>query len=319
MSLHGIQIVNGGQTTASLHQCWLSGINSTSDERREAINQSLEDLFVPVKIIVPSLTMSPSQVAALKERVSEASNSQNAVRRSDLSANQPFQIEFSKVVSTLTTPDGPKWFYERAQGMYTAELARLKGQRADQNVFKLKFPKEKIFSKTDLALAMFSWDGRSEICCKGRENAFGEFSLEMNKKDEIVISKEEAKQMICKRMLYAQLEKAANSLKEIGVTNPRIPLTYGIAIFARYWGKRVRWDIVWGHQGWSDAFVNEMYRLLEEVGRIMLRSMNTSLITLWGRNRQCWSTLNRDFDPSKFSFDYAYEIRPLDEEVLGSC
>ena len=312
MELTGIQIVNGGQTTASLHQCWLSGNNSRSEEKREHINTQLEKLLVPAKIIIPRQGMTEGEIAALQEQVSEAANSQNAVRRSDLSANQPFQIAFARRVNSMPTPGGGQWFYERAQGMYTAELTRCKGCiEKSPKAFKAQYPAEKIFGKTDLALAMLAWEGAAASCAKGKELAFVDFASRFSQeKDEErpIFSDEQVKQMICKWMLMKELERAAKDAKEYDIKNPRVPICYAITLFSKHWGDRVKWDIVWNHQGWSDAFLNDMLKLTAEVNTIMKKHMGSFMIAMWGRKRECMETLLRDFDPKNFSFDQAYDV-----------
>ena len=78
--LRGMQIVNGGQTTASIYFA-----------KKKYPDTDLSKVRVPAKIIVMK-EADPAKEEALVSDISRYANSQNAVRQSDLSANKPFHI-----------------------------------------------------------------------------------------------------------------------------------------------------------------------------------------------------------------------------------
>ena len=92
--LKGLQIVNGGQTTASLYFT-----------KRKYPDTDLSRVRVPAKIIVMK-AQDPTKEEALVSDISRYANSQNAVRQSDLSANKPFHIEIEKLSRSIYCPDG---------------------------------------------------------------------------------------------------------------------------------------------------------------------------------------------------------------------
>lgn len=73
--------------------------------------------------------MSSTDRTTLRERISLAANSQTAVKTSDLSSNSAFQIAFANVVNNMPAPDGAFWYYQRARGLYKAEIEKLTGDR----------------------------------------------------------------------------------------------------------------------------------------------------------------------------------------------
>lgn len=105
--LRNLQIVNGGQTTASIHAA----------KRR---NADISKVFVQMKLsIVP-----PEKAIDIVPKISEFANSQNRVNAADFFANHPFHVrleEFSRRIFA-PSPDGTfresKWYYERARGQY---------------------------------------------------------------------------------------------------------------------------------------------------------------------------------------------------------
>ncbi len=105
--LKNFQIVNGGQTTASIH----------SAQRRQV---HVSQAFVQMKLSV----VDPERANRLVPKISEFANSQNRVSAADFFANHPFHVrmeEFSRRIYA-PSPDGTfresKWFYERARGQY---------------------------------------------------------------------------------------------------------------------------------------------------------------------------------------------------------
>jgi len=106
--IKGLQIVNGGQTTASIYFA-----------KRKHPATDLSKVRVPAKIIVMR-EPDPTKEEALVSDISRFANSQNAVSQSDLSANKPFHVEVEKLSLTVYCPDGVgRWFYEREQPAVT--------------------------------------------------------------------------------------------------------------------------------------------------------------------------------------------------------
>jgi hypothetical protein len=102
-SLKGLQIVNGGQTTASLHRA------------RKRDKASLENIKVPAKIIRVKSENLDEMVAA----VSRSANSQNTVQPADFSANDPFHTTVETLANNTWLPDqSGRWFYERARELW---------------------------------------------------------------------------------------------------------------------------------------------------------------------------------------------------------
>lgn len=106
MSASNFQIVNGGQTTASIHAL-----------RKLAADQ-LKDVYVQMK-----LTVVPSEKAEIVvPNISQFANSQNKVNAADFFANHPFHIRMEEFSRRILAPIGDsnyrehKWFYERARG-----------------------------------------------------------------------------------------------------------------------------------------------------------------------------------------------------------
>lgn len=111
--LKGMQVVNGGQTTASIYFT-----------KRKNPEVDLSRVRVPAKVIILR-SDDPATEEAIISDISRYANTQNAVKQSDLSANKPFHIELEKLALNTYCPDGvSRWFYERAAGSYNTMIAR---------------------------------------------------------------------------------------------------------------------------------------------------------------------------------------------------
>jgi hypothetical protein len=161
--LHNLQIVNGGQTTASIHAAM----------RRKV---DLSEVFVQMKLsIIP-----PELATYVVPKISEYANSQNKVNAADFFANHPFHVRiegFSRRISA-PSPDGSfresKWFYERARGQYQDERSRVSGVKRRE--FETEFPKSQLFTKTDLAKYLMVWRGEPHTVSKGAQKNFAAFA-----------------------------------------------------------------------------------------------------------------------------------------------
>jgi len=169
--LENWQIVNGGQTTASIF--------ATSQEK----DIDLSRVFVQMKI---SVIKSSDRMEDIVSDISRYANSQTAIKDSDFSSNNPYHIaieNFSRSEWIPTRTGGKatsKWFYERTRGQYLDEQSK-RLTITEQKKFKVEYPKENRFTKGDLAKYEMSWLQYPYFVSKGAENNFKEFTREVVK------------------------------------------------------------------------------------------------------------------------------------------
>lgn len=139
VGLTDLQIVNGGQTTASV-------LNA-----RKKDGLSLAGVSVAMKLTV----VSSDAANDLIPRIAEYANTQNKIAAADFFANHPFHRKMEEISRRLTVPAQPgarvvsKWFYERSRGQYQNERLYLKDSK--KMAFDLEFPLVQMINKTDLA------------------------------------------------------------------------------------------------------------------------------------------------------------------------
>jgi hypothetical protein len=144
-SATNLQIVNGGQTTASL----------AFAKRKDGAD--LSRISVQMKLSV----LPPDRAGELIPEIARYANSQNKVSDADFFANHPFHVRFEELSRRLFTPPAPgrqhgtHWFYERARGQYLNEQSKL--TVAQKKQFLLQNPKTELLLKTDIAKLENSW------------------------------------------------------------------------------------------------------------------------------------------------------------------
>ena len=162
--MRNFQIVNGGQTTASIHAAL---------RNKEA---DLDQVFVQMKLSI----VNADRALEIVPKISEYANTQNRVSAADFFSNHPFHIRMEGFSRRLYAPssDGTfrqsKWFYERARGQYQDARGRL--TQAERRRFDLEYPKPQMFTKTDLAKFLNVWRDKPDVVSKGAQKNFADFA-----------------------------------------------------------------------------------------------------------------------------------------------
>lgn len=275
-SIEGLQIVNGGQTTASIHSAMVKD------------GQDLEGVFVQVKLTV----VQPEKLNEIVPEISKFSNTQNKVTLVDFSSNDPFHVELEKTTRTLWAPavDGSghetKWFYERARGQYADALTRERTP-ARKRAFKTQFPTKQKFLKTDVAKWEHSWGQQPAWVSKGGEKNFRQFMSQQKGKpptDDILY----VKRLIARGILFRETERIVTA-QQFGGYRANI-VTYTIAKLSNETQMRVDLDRIWSEQTISEALADALEGLSHLVfGVIVSPPPGITNVGEWAKRDLCWS------------------------------
>ncbi len=283
LRLHDLQIVNGGQTTASLFHARLKS-------RRDP--HILDGINVQAKLSV----VEPDHLADLVPLISEYANSQNVVRTADFSANDPFQVELEKLSRTIWAPAREdsqqltRWFYERARGQYADALA-MERTPARQRAFKTSAPPQQKFTKTDLAKFELTWNQRPELVALGAERCFREFTLILGEKAAAVPDSNYFQQAVAKAIMFRRAENIIGALKLGGYRSQAV--TYTLALMSLRANQQIDLDMIWRAQDISDSLAVEIGRLGAEVHRVLLASAATANVSEWAKKPAAWDSVKR--------------------------
>lgn len=292
-SIGNLQIVNGAQTTGSIHAAL-----------RSAQGQ-LANVFVQMKLTVVPADRSEEIVP----KISEFANTQNKVNAADFFSNHPFHIrmeQFSRKVM-FAAREGErhdtKWFYERSRGQFINERGRRTG--SDQKKFELEYPKTQLFSKTDLAKFENSAAGLPHIVSRGSQKNFAHFAKEIGdawSKSETKYDELWYRRLVAKAIIFRKLETdiPKQPWYEPGGLRANI-VTYAMAkVFhdASQADEVLDLDTIAKRQMVSDALGRVLILAAEEAHKAITQPVvGMRNLSEWAKQQACWSTFqNRKID-----------------------
>jgi hypothetical protein len=286
ISAENLQIVNGGQTTASIHAA------------RKQTGVKLDEIFVQMKLnVVPKHVFE-----TVVPKISEYANSQNKVSAADFFANHPFHIRTQEFSRRILAPAGEngyretKWFYERARGQYADERARLtEGQR---KTFDNEYPKAQFFTKTDLAKYENTFLCKPHIVSLGAQKNFTEFARTIGVRwgdDGAGFQEDWFRKVVARAIIFRTVEKLVSSAAWYESGYRANIVTYAIAKVVHDANERERvidLDRIWRLQSvpteLCDALLiagaEAQWCILNPVGSV--RNLGE-----WAKKQACWQSL----------------------------
>lgn len=274
--LKGLQIVNGGQTTASIYFT-----------KRRYPDTDLSKVRVPAKIIVMRAQDSAKEEALVSD-ISRFANSQNAVRQSDLSANKPFHVEIEKLSRSVYCPDGVgQWFYERASGSYNTLLAREGTTPAKLKALKDAIPTTRRVTKTDLAKYITAWDRNPDIVSLGSQKNFDKFMAGLTPADgqeASIPTVADFKAMIAKAKIYRDTQKLLRPMFQAFQANVT---AYTVSLVAEKIGDRIDLDRIWIKQAASPELLAQIAVWAKEVNDVLHASSGGKMVSEWAKRPEC--------------------------------
>lgn len=274
--LRGLQIVNGGQTTASLYFA-----------KKKFSDIDLSKVRVPAKIIVMK-TRDVNKEDALVSDISRFANSQNAVKQSDLSANKPFHVAVERLSLSVYCPDTKsRWFYERAAGSYNTMLAREGTTATKVRDLKEAMPPARRITKTDLARYITAWNMRPDVVSRGSQKNFEDFMASISGADGAEPKDPDVagyKEMIAKAKIYRDAQKLIRPMFPAFQANV---VAYTVSLLAQKLGSRIDFGKVWQAQGGSKHLMGQIAAWSREVNDVLHRTANGRMVSEWAKRPEC--------------------------------
>lgn len=245
------QIVNGGQTTASIYNALQTGVD-------------ISKVNVQIKLTV---IREQSKTEEMVEFISKYANSQNKINMSDFSANDPYHIEMARLSENIYVPSENgkstlRWYYERARGQYMVDVNRHPTLAAKRR-FKEVSPKSMCISKTVAAKCMMAWMRYPNVVSKGLETNFIEFSTKIKNGEVPEPSQESYIGMISKVILFKACDKLV-AKQNFGGYKAQINY-YVIALLAEFHSDEVNDMDIWKRQEISPELSARLEELILKV------------------------------------------------------
>ena len=276
--VRNLQIVNGGQTTASLYH------TSRKDKA------SLKGIYVQAKLSV----IPPDQIDEIVPFISRYANSQNKVSDADFFANDPFHLQIQELSRSVWSPaiDGgfrqTKWFYERARGQYL-DAKSLEVKLSDKRAFEQTYPKSQKFEKTDLAKYENTWMQLPHLVSLGAQKNFNHFSIRLKERGKIDANVKYYQQLIAKAILFKRAERLIAELNFGGYRAQKV--TYTLAWLSHHTAQRIDLDSIWKSQDISTELQEAIKEVSYKVNEIITNPPNARNITEWCKRKECWDAI----------------------------
>jgi hypothetical protein len=288
------QIVNGGQTTASVYHTW----------KKDKVD--ISKVFVPVKLTIVKNRENFSEIVG---RIAEYANTQNKVSASDLSSNKENHVLIEKLSRTIWAPPikgettQTRWFYERSRGQYKNERIRFGITPSKRKQFDKQNPRSQMFTKESLAKNINSYEevynGKKlvigpHIVVRGSQKNYAQF-LNFNfsfKPDNIWF--EDA---IAKTILFSSSEKVYG-VKPNAIGDMRyITVPYSIAWLGYKLNYKLDLYKIWKHQSVSDSLKSKLHEVMSKIEDYIKNKAPGSLFGEWAKKEECWNAIkNESFD-----------------------
>jgi hypothetical protein len=282
--IKNLQIVNGGQTTASIH---------TAAKKKDS---DISPVFVQMKLAI----VNPDRTLEIVPKISEYANSQNRVSSADFFSNHPFHVrieEYSRRV-TAPSPDGTftfsKWFYERARGQY--QDARGNKTQAERNRFDIEYPKKQSFSKTDLAKFINVWEMKPDTVSKGAQKNFADFASNIGKEWEKRVSDFNElyyRQLISKAIVFRSVEKLVSAQPWYEGGYRANIVAYAISKLAHDMSEHkevVDFEKIWSKQALTGGLEEALALSAKVVHDVIVNPpVGVRNVTEWAKQQACWN------------------------------
>ena len=282
--MHNFQIVNGGQTTASIHAAL----------RNKDVD--LNRVFVQMKLSI----VEPEMAQEIVPKISEYANSQNRVNAADFFSNHQFHVRMEEFSRRIYAPskDGTfresKWFYERARGQY--QDARGNRTQAGRRRFDLEYPRRQMFTKTDLAKFVNVWREKPDIVSRGAQKNFADFASFIGSQwDKRPDSFNEMyyREAVAKAVIFKSVERLVTDQPWYQGGYRANVVAYTIAKLAHDLAQRgdsINFERIWRAQDISPNLHRALTIGAKAVHEVIVDAPEgTRNVTEWAKQQACWN------------------------------
>ena len=290
-SISDLQIVNGGQTTASILYA------------KDVGKASLDKVHVQMKLsVVPA-----EFVEKVVPNISRFANTQNRISEADFFSNHPFHLQMERSSRLIQAPpqdgalSGDKWFYERARGQYRDGMAY--ASKGDRRKYQLEYPRSKLMVKTDFAKYAVTFECRPDIVSKGAQKCFMHFAQETAKawnKQQKDFNEIWFKNACSMALLFRWTDKmiAQSEWYQMDRGYKSQTVTYTLAWLSHLvrsnHNSRLNWEMIWTSQDVPDELQDFLERLAPQIANtIKSTPENARNVGEYCKMQACWERVSK--------------------------
>jgi len=305
----GLQIVNGGQSTASLSMA------------RRIDKAKLAGIFIQMKLsVVP-----PENSIDIVPAISRCANSQNKVSDADFFSNHEFHRRIESFSRRLWAPatSGAQhethWFYERARGQYLNEQSKLSKREKDR--FLLQNPRNQVITKTDLAKAENAWRQLPHEVSLGAQKNFIIFSRYAEPewgRNSDQFNERYYRDMVARTILFKRTEEIVSTEPWYEGGYRANIVAYAVArlsllIDTEFRDMCLDFSRIWTRQGLTDLLDHQLRVISKAVaGVITSPEGGISNVTEWAKKQACWQRATKLQIPIMDDFERELKLKIFD-------
>ncbi|OHE83059.1 MAG: hypothetical protein A2579_02905 [Lysobacterales bacterium RIFOXYD1_FULL_69_11] len=302
----GLQIVNGGQTTASLFWAHKAGVDLAKVRVQMKLSRLAEEGFDDAV-----------------HNIARYANAQNAVSASDLFAGHPYFKRLETLSRETLAPQSPTtgvngyWYFERTTGGYRVEQRRRSGPAL--KVWQTLNPKSQLLSKTDVARYEMTFAGQPHQVSAGAQKnitAFGKLIRENWEKDPEYFNAAYFKRLVGRAILTRAVDGLIPKQSWYAGSILRPLSTYTLSLMSHRMGElhlEPDYEAIWRAQKAPTTFLDEVMRLAEIVQPLLQEipeeQVRNRLITEWVKREGCWARVQSC--PAQLDVTFAQTLVPV--------
>ena len=274
--LKGMQIVNGGQTTASIHRA----------RRRDRLD--LSRVHVAAKIT----RLPPEDVEKMVPQISRFANTQNVIQEADFSSNEPYHIALEHLSKTVWAPgERTRWFYERSRGQYRTAMHREGNTEARLRLFRERTPPARRFAKPELARALNSWSRLPHIVSGGAQKNFVAFMKQLREQRGATWEPDESyyRESVAQIILFNAAQRIVKT-EAFPAYRANIAC-YLVAFLSHRTGGRLLLSDIWRRQAISAELEQLLRQWSHAINRCIQDSAAGRNVTEWCKKEPCWAAV----------------------------
>lgn len=311
-----LQIINGGQTTASLANAII---------KKEA-RYGMDNLYVPMKLTVLNVEndLSEEQVEqynSITKTISQCANSQNAVSEADFFSNHPFHVLMEKLSKKVMAPPvngNPYqtiWFYERSRGKWEQEQMKL--TPAQKKKFCEMHPKNQVIKKEKLAKCYNTILMNPHQVCQSSAINFNRFAGVIEKiydENRDSINEDFFRKCVSSVILFDTLDgliSKASWYPKGGNKAQIVPYTIAKLMTLIPKGKDIDWRYIWQKQTLYPELAEELLRLAYCTHNFLMDQANGGIVRTISRTQAVW----KNFQDYKYTLGETFlsTLVPIEE------
>lgn len=278
LSFNDFQIINGGQTTASLASVIV---------KKETGLENFSKIFVPMKLTVLNIEGELSEddedkYNNITQQISKSANCQNPVSDADFFSNDPFhrimeELSIKHMAPPVNGSPYPTiWYYERSKGRW--EQDQMKMTESQRDKYRRKSPKSQVVKKEKLAKCLNAIYMNPHVVCTGSANNMKAFAGTINnmyEKSKDSINEFFFKKCIASVLLFDSTDRIINKSEwypKGGNKAQIVPYTISIIMYLLPEGKDIDWKRIWTKQMLYSELVHQIEIVSKEVHEFLLDS-----------------------------------------------